>query len=234
MDQFKKIKTKLLAEQIEEQILNYIMTVPVAVGEKLPNEFHLGERFGVGRSTIREAVKALISKGVLEIRHGAGTFVVGTAPAAMDPLGLSKVTDKLALALDLVEVRLMLEPAIAEAAAVKATTSDIEALDYLCDKIEQKIAARDSYIKEDIAFHSMIARASKNMVVEQLIPIIDTAVLMFVNVTNQTLTEETVETHRQVVTAIKRRDRLGARTAMTMHLTYNRNLLIEIKEKNKS
>ena len=54
------------------------METPIAVGAKLPNEFELGDRFSVGRSTIREAVKLLISRGILEVRRGSGTYVVST------------------------------------------------------------------------------------------------------------------------------------------------------------
>ena len=96
------LKNKLLAEQVQEQIYQYILETPIAVGAKLPNEFELGDRFSVGRSTIREAVKLLISRGILEVRRGSGTYVVSTTPVDMDPLGLGAVEDKMALALDLV------------------------------------------------------------------------------------------------------------------------------------
>lgn len=72
------------------------------------------------------------------------------------------------------------------------------------------------------------------MVVEQLIPIIDTAVMMFVNVTHKQLTEETIMTHRAVVDAIAERDTIGAKTAMMMHMTYNRNLIKKLMKKEKS
>jgi len=91
------LKNKLLAEQVQEQIYQYILETPIAVGAKLPNEFELGDRFSVGRSTIREAVKLLISRGILEVRRGSGTYVVSTTPVDMDPLGLGAVEDKMAL-----------------------------------------------------------------------------------------------------------------------------------------
>lgn len=219
------IKNKLLNEQIEDQILEYIIKNSIPVGGKLPNEFKLAEMFEVGRSTIREAVKLLISKGILEIRRGAGTYILNTATKESDPLGLNNIDDKKSLALDLVEVRLMLEPEIACKAAINATEEDIEILRKLCTKIEEKIESGESYIQEDIRFHAFIAECSKNKVLEQLIPIIDTAVLMFVNVTHNQLIKETVKTHRNIVEAISERDFIGARTAMTMHLTYNRNLI---------
>ena len=76
MDEFSHLKSKLLAEQVEEQIYHYILDTPLDPGSKLPNEFELGEKFGVGRSTIREAVKLLSSKGIVEGRRGSGTYVL--------------------------------------------------------------------------------------------------------------------------------------------------------------
>ena len=125
MDEFSHLKSKLLAEQVEEQIYHYILDTPLNPGSKLPNEFELGEKFGVGRSTIREAVKLLSSRGIVEVRRGSGTYVLTTALGMGDPLGLSSVQDKTALALDLVNVRLLLEPGIAEMAANNATDEGI-------------------------------------------------------------------------------------------------------------
>ena len=104
MSEFSHLKNKLLAEQVEDQIYHYILDTPLEPGAKLPNEFELGEKFGVGRSTVREAVKLLSSKGIVEVRRGSGTYVVTTAKGLSDPLGLRSVQDKNALALDLVNV----------------------------------------------------------------------------------------------------------------------------------
>ena len=73
MDDAINLKGKLLAEQVQEQIFQYILKTPVALGDRLPNEFELGEKFGVGRSTVREAVKLLVSRGILEVRRGTDT-----------------------------------------------------------------------------------------------------------------------------------------------------------------
>ena len=75
-----------------------------------------------------------------------------------------------------------------------------------------------------------MAACAKNKVVEQLIPIIDTAVLMFVNVTHTQLKEETIRTHRNVVNAIADHDPIGARGAMMTHMTYNRELICRLKK----
>lgn len=232
MSRFSNLKNTLLAEQVQEQIYQYILDKPLEVGEKLPNEFALGERFGVGRSTVREAVKLLVSRGILEVRRGSGTYVVSTTPADLDPLGLRNLEDKMALALDLANVRIILEPGIAEMAALNATDEDIEKLRSLCDSVEQKIKEGDNYITDDIAFHTCVAECSKNKVVEQLIPLIDTAVMMFVNVTHKKLMQETIMTHRAVVDAIAEHDSIGAKTAMMMHMTYNRNMIKKLMNEN--
>lgn len=116
-NQLSSLKGKLLVEQVEDEIFHLILERPIAIGEKLPNEFELGERFGVGRSTIREAVKSLVVKGIVEVRRGSGTYVVSITPVDDDPLGIRYFEDKGAIALDLVDVRLMIEPAMAEMAA---------------------------------------------------------------------------------------------------------------------
>ena len=177
MSEFSHLKNKLLAEQVEDQIYHYILDEALEPGAKLPNEFALGEKFRVGRSTIREAVKLLSSKGIVEVRQGSGTYVVTTVKGLSDPLNLRSVQDKNALAFDLVNVRLLLEPGIAEMAAQNATPEDIERLRRLCERVETKIHEGDRYIEDDIAFHTCIAESSKNLVVGQLIPVIDTAAL---------------------------------------------------------
>lgn len=225
MARFTKLKHTLLAEQVQEQIFHYIVDTPLELGAKLPNEFELGEMFGVGRSTIREAVKILSSKGIVEVRHGSGTYVLSTKEKNPDPLGLKDLEDQKRLALDLVDLRLMLEPGIAELAAQNATPEDIAKLKRLCETVEQRIKNDERYLEDDIAFHTCIAECSKNKVVEQIVPIIDTAVMLNVNVTHKMLKQETVETHWAVCEAIAEGDAIGARSAMTMHLALNRNLI---------
>ena len=70
-----KNNNKLLPEQVSEQIANLITDRALHAGDKLPNEFEMAEQLGVGRGTIREAVKILVSRNVVEIKRGRGTFV---------------------------------------------------------------------------------------------------------------------------------------------------------------
>lgn len=227
MYQLKHTERKLLGSRIEEELLEYIKSAPFDIGDKIPNEFELAELFGVGRSTIREAVKSLVTKGILEVRRGAGTFVRSTCCAEEDPLGISKLDDKYKLALELFDVRLMLEPEIAAKAAEYATEEDIRQLTALCDEVETLYLQDMDHAARDIDFHTCIASCSKNRVVESLVPIIHTAILTFVNITQRMLRDETITTHRAITNAIAEHDSTGARCAMVMHLTYNRQAIMK-------
>lgn len=230
MYQIVKEDGKLLGNRIEAQLMRYIQEEPIPVGEKIPNEFELAEKFGVGRSTIREAVKGLVSQGMLEVRRGSGTYVISAYPAEEDPLGLGRYDDKYQLALELFDVRLMIEPEIAAYAAMNATEGDVAELHRLCNEVEEIYRSGENHVRKDIELHTAIARCSKNRVVEILVPLIDSAVHTFANVTHRELMEETIETHRAVVDAIERHDQVGARCAMVMHLTYNRQMIVRMLE----
>lgn len=108
--------SKPLAERVADQIGELIVTHDIKRGEKLPNEFELAETLNVGRGRIWEAVKLLVSRNVLEIRRGKGTFVSEQPGVADDPFGLRFYEDREKLMRDLMQIRLMIEPQIAEIA----------------------------------------------------------------------------------------------------------------------
>ena len=219
---------KLLGAQAEDDLMAYILGTTVPIGEKLPNEFELGQMFQVGRSTIREAVKSLVTKGILEVRRGDGTYVKSHCSLAEDPLGLSRLDDKYKLALELLDVRLILEPEIAASAAAHATPENKAELQTLCDEVEQLCLNGGDHTPKDIAFHTCIARCSQNRVMEMLVPISNTAVTTFGSLTHRALCRETIQTHGAITDAIVAGDAVGARCAMVMHLTYNRQAIAEL------
>lgn len=225
---------KLLGAQTEDDLMSYILGTPVPIGEKLPNEFELGQMFQVGRSTIREAVKSLVTKGILEVRRGDGTYVKSHCSLAEDPLGLSRLDDKYKLALELMDVRLILEPEIAASAAAHATPENKAELQALCGEVERLCLSGEDHTPKDIAFHTCIARCSQNRVMEMLVPIINTAVTTFASLTHRTLRRETIQTHRAITDAILAGDAVGARCAMVMHLTYSRQTIVELWKKHQN
>ena len=233
--QYEKVNQKLLVPQIEDQLMMFIQQEQIEIGSKLPSEYKLAEKFGVGRSTIREAAKSLVSKGILDVKRGAGTFVKSKEiiitkknKKVDDPLGLSQFEDKYRLAMELFDVRILLEPEVAATACRNATEEDKKRIKELCDEVEQLYMAGKNHIQKDMEFHEAIAKCSGNRVVEVLIPVILTAITTFANLTNRKLQKETIETHRKITEAIVRGDGMGAKCAMIMHLTYNRQTLIEM------
>ncbi len=225
MGELSSIKTRALTERTEEKLFQYILDKKLPIGAKLPNEYQLAEQFDVGRGTIREAVKLLVFRGILHVKHGSGTYVSSTTPLPEDLLGLKAVEDKIQLALDLTDVRMMLEPTIAEMAALNRTDEEAALLKVYSDAVRKKIEAGQDYLNEDVLFHSQIAKCSHNMVVAPLMPIIDAAVILIANITRKELLEATIETHDQVVNSIAECDSMGARAAMSMHLALNRNVI---------
>ena len=121
------VQARTLVEQI---------ATPYRAGDKLPTEKELCEKTGAGRNTVREALKILASRNILEIRQGAGTFVSGKQGVADDPLGFSMVEDHVKLTRDLLQVRIMLEPQIAGLAAQRAKEEDIEKLASILREME--------------------------------------------------------------------------------------------------
>ncbi len=177
---------------------------------------------------MREAVRILVSRNILEIRRGSGTFVASNTGISNDPLGLTFATDEYKLAKDLLQVRLILEPEIAAIAANSATDEDYIAIKGLCEKVEALILSGEDHMMVDVKFHEAIARCTGNDVIKKLIPIINSSVTVFANITSRGLKEETIQSHRAIVEAIGNKNPTDAKYAMTMHLLYNKNKIDEL------
>ena len=209
---------KLLAEQVAGQITDLIKTNKWEAGYKLPNEFEMASLLHVGRGTIREAVKLLVAQNVVEIRRGCGTFVCEKPGMAKDPLGLSFVADKKKLAQDMCEVRLLIEPQIADMAAERADEDHISRVRELCELTEKKILAGEKYAEEDAAFHEALASCTGNQVIMQLMPIIRKGVALFIDVTSIGRRTATIEEHRLIVEAVAEGDSAKAAEVMEEHI----------------
>jgi len=229
-DLFEKVKTKesSLAERTAEQLSRLIMERQLTSEDKLPSEFELAELLHVGRGTIREGVKLLVARNVLEIRRGRGTYIAPNPGEVPDPLGFQYYPDQFRLALDLAEIRYQMEPWVARMAAERAGGEDLGALRETCSAVEQDILAEREHAKNDVLFHVAIAKCTHNMVVPKLIPIITYSITLFVSLTENRLKMETLVGHREIVDAIRSRDGNRAEKAMAQHIEYNRTMLKEI------
>ena len=112
-------------------------------------------------------------------------------------MGFTFINDKEKLVRDLLEIRFLIEPYIAQMAALNATDEDISKIEGLCDEVERLFIGGEDHTQADIEFHNAIASSSKNLVVPRIVPIINSSIPLFVQVTNRTLKNETIETHRE-------------------------------------
>jgi DNA-binding FadR family transcriptional regulator len=222
-------KNRPLPELLADQIIQLIVEEKMKPGDKLPSEAELIKVLEVGRSTLREAIKILISKNIVQIKRGKGTFVSENMGVTEDPLGFAFIQDKKKLLLDILDVRYMIEPPIARTAAKMATEEEIAYMGALCDQVEQMILRGENHLQKDVELHTQIARSSRNLVISKLLPIINGSIPLFIGVTGNALKIETIKTHRAVVEAIQKRDQEGAYVAMAEHIDYNRKMIEKTK-----
>jgi len=209
-----RTRRKKLSEEVSEQILAMIDDGEVAVGGQLPTEGELVEMFNVSRTSVREAVKSLAAVGVLEIRPGMGTFVVGARPGPLRSLPgqRSGPLDKSDL-LELLEFRQIFEPAAAALAASRATPEDLEEMHRCVEELARGVA-EGIRPPEDLGFHLALARATKNSAVVD----VSSLTVRFYEADVYMPDELDVEGHREIYEAIKNGDPDAARQAMDAHL----------------
>ncbi|NHA07230.1 FadR family transcriptional regulator [Mucilaginibacter sp. HC2] len=160
------IHKKSLAEEVAEQLRKAIADGKYKTGEQLPTEPELMKQFGVGRSSVREAIRILANSGLLRVQQGVGTFI--EAPAGINEPFHQRL--KRAEAYDLDEVRQLLEMKIAEKAAVNRTEADLKKIKTKLDKRTAMAfgGTMEECIEADIEFHMSIAEAAGNPILADL------------------------------------------------------------------
>ncbi|MDO4962009.1 MAG: FadR/GntR family transcriptional regulator [Eubacteriales bacterium] len=214
-----------LSERVAEQINQLIREGSIEPGDKIPNEFELAERLNVGRGTIREAVKLLVARNILEIRRGKGTYVKEKIGLSEDPLGFAYVADKIVLANELFELRMQVEPWIAGLAAERITEEEKPQLKELCDIVEETIRRGEDHYEADSRFHHFIASCTHNSVINEINPIVTHGINLFTKLRVPELLEATIRTHREIADAILAGDKAGASAAMVRHLKNNKSTI---------
>ena len=218
---------KLLTEQVADDIVRTIIGKELKPGDKLPNEFELAAKLGVGRSTVREAIKTLVSRNVVEIRRGAGTFVSARSGVSEDPLGLQFIGDSARVASDLLQLRFLIEPRLSSLAAGNSTADQIAEMMRICDACERKLQDGEDFSEENTEFHAAIARASGNVVVPNLSVILCGPTSMMPGELSKQARQEIIRTHRDILSAIAARDGMAAYDAMLLHLAQCRRNIAE-------
>ncbi len=169
------LRRNSLADDVAASLQGMISQERYAVGDRLPAEPELMSQFGVGRSTVREAVRLLVNAGMLRVQQGQGTFVTSRQPLT-GGLGRKLHTADYQ---ELNEVRLLLEVKIAEKAALHRTKDDLTRMK-TCLRAREKFARAgnvDATMQADVHFHTSIAVASKNSIMLELYQTIATHML---------------------------------------------------------
>lgn len=207
-------------EEIVSQITSLILNGDLKLGDKLPSERELCERFGVGRNSVREATRALESANLVETRQGEGTFVIVT-PDTLVPALSEKISSEGESGFHLLfEARRILEPQIAALAAKRATQSELRKLSRILDRQKKEVAAGGSGIEEDTEFHMTLAEAAKNEFLHRLVVSLVGSLreMRERSVRNENGRIRSYQTHLKILDAVKAGREQDAVANMMAHL----------------
>ncbi len=218
---YKVVRTSRLYEQIVQQIEASVLNGTLKPGDQLPAERELAQRLGVSRTAVREAVKALREKGLVEAYSGRGTFVTdGTSQAARQSFDLMVKIGQQEGSPHLAELRLILEPGIAALAADRVKDEDVAAMREAVEVMERSQKDPEAYIEADLDFHLALAEAVANPLILSLIDsIVGLLRQQRIKIFNVEGGPQRGQVHhKRILEAVERRDPEMARAAMRAHL----------------
>jgi GntR family transcriptional regulator, transcriptional repressor for pyruvate dehydrogenase complex len=220
---YRAVRASRLYEQIVEQVEDSILKGVLKPGDQLPPERDLAQRFGVSRTAVREAVKALREKGLVEAYTGRGTFVTnGTSQAMRQSLDLIIKISQQEGTLHLAELRRILEPEIAALAVPRIEEQLLATMRESVASMDRSIRAHDpeGYIEADLDFHLALAEAAGNPLI---LALIDSIVGLLREQRSRIFKvdggpERGQFHHKRILKAIEEHDAKAARAAMLAHL----------------
>jgi GntR family transcriptional repressor for pyruvate dehydrogenase complex len=218
---YKTVRSSRLYEQIVKQIEDSVLKGVLKPGDQLPAERELAEQFGVSRTAVREAIKALTEKGLVESYSGRGTFITnGTSHAIRQSLDLIMRIGQAEGSSHLAEVRDILEPEIAALAAARAEEQHLESLRQAVNVMDASRQDADAFIEADLDFHLALAEAAANPLILSLIDSIvgllrEQRMRIF---QTEGGPERGQYHHRRILKAVENRDGEKARQCMRAHL----------------
>lgn len=208
-----------LSDKVADMMLETILSKRLDVGDPLPSERELGEQFGVSRTVVREAVRALVAKGVIEVRSGSGLRVAAVnATAVSESMSLYLRGGRLDFE-KVQEVRALLEVHLAGLAAERASEDDIASLRQIHTRMHDEASDVEAAARHDLEFHRLIARATHN---ELFLLLLDSIGSSLIDIRRSNLasgsTPMTLNQHQAILERIAGHDPEGASAAMNAHL----------------
>jgi GntR family transcriptional repressor for pyruvate dehydrogenase complex len=221
-----------LVDRVVNEIQRVIVSGQLEPGMKLLPERELADELGVSRTVIREAVRILVAKGLLETKPGVGTIVRQvTSDQIVEPLSLLLRTQEEGVSIEhLHQVRHMLEVEIAGLAALQATEDDIAELTGILDNMEAVLDIPEAFVTIDADFHRGLARTTHNpLLIILLDSIRDLMQEVRLLVTRHPdLRKKVMPDHRKILERVAANDPEGARQAMEVHLDHARRFQEEL------
>lgn len=211
-----------LSNQVADYLQQSILSKSLKPGERLPTERELGDQFQVSRTVIREAIRILEARGLLDTQSGSGTYVKALqGEDVVNSLSLYLSSQDQSYSLDaIMEVRRVLELQVVKLAAERATQEDIANLEHICTQMEQTKNDTPTFSRWDIAFHQTLAQSCHNDLFEILIePLHEIMVeLIFTGSIAPGAVEEACKFHTDILGAIKINDADLSVQLMQAHL----------------
>jgi len=219
---YKLVRTSRLYEQIVQQIEDSIVKGDLKAGDQLPAERDLAQRFGVSRTAVREAVKALREKGLVEAYSGRGTFITdGTTQAVRQSFDLMAKIGQPEGSTHLAELRAILEPEIAAMAAARIQEPELATMREAVAAMDRAGKNPETYIEADLDFHLALAEGAANPLIlsllDSIVALLRQQRLRIFRVPGGP--ERGQIHHKRILDAIERRDAESARQAMRAHLS---------------
>lgn len=224
--------SRSLVEDVVAQVTGQIVSGALVSGEKLPTEQRMMQTLGVSRTVIREAISRLQAAGLVETRHGIGTFVRDARQSAPERLAESSIITMYDV-LDMLEFRISLETQAAGLAAAKRTEEDLALLANDLKKFVEQVRKGDNAIREDLDFHLHIGKSTGNRYFEEVYRFIGQKTIPRTRLKIAQYTADSQEAylmrnhleHQAVLDAIARQDAESAQAAMRIHLVNSRERL---------
>lgn len=221
LQNFQEIKVESPVDKIIKQIRSLITNGQLKPGDRLPPERKLAEKFGVGRSHVREALRKLEFYGILRTLPQSGSIVAGLGISALEGL----ITDVLKIEnsdfASLVETRVLLETNAASLAAQRRNGDEIASMQQALAAYEEKVKRGEQAVEEDLMFHLKIAEASENSVLKSLMLIITPDIInsfIQLDVCKEDRPLEALEEHKVILQHIIDQKPEEASAAMRLHL----------------
>lgn len=214
------IKKTRIHEDVFRQIHELIKEGRLRARDQLPSERELAETFKVSRTSVREALRALETQGLIVSRTGAGNFVADLpVESLVGPLARWLIDEKRALA-DLFEMRKLIEPEIAALAAVRATRNDIAQMNRIVARQAASVNRGETGVEADAELHLAISHATRNQALQRLV---SGLMEMLSRSREESLQTEkrrasSIAAHRRIIGAIESHDQSKARSEMLRHI----------------